>query len=134
MPLTQLVQRNRGLLVELYRDPHDVDRIRWGHVSGPQRAAAIHFSGLPRGTGQGRQAYILLNEDDIPSCLDLFFEAGYIHKVRGLGSPVRVRDGVPSQVGNVDPDSRRHRLTGGRGPVGRRGCGVERSGHRDVAR
>ena len=25
VPLTQLVQRNRGLLVERYRDPHDVD-------------------------------------------------------------------------------------------------------------
>ena len=35
LSLTQLVQRNRGLLVELYRDPHDVDGIRWGHVAGP---------------------------------------------------------------------------------------------------
>ena len=35
MPLTQLVQRNRGLLVELYRDPRHVDGICGGHVAGP---------------------------------------------------------------------------------------------------
>ena len=70
----------------------------------------------------------------MPSCPDPFFEAGYLHKVRGLRCPVRVRDGVASQVGDVDPDSRRHTLAGGRVPVGHRGSGVERCGHRDVAR
>ena len=51
VPLTQLVQRNCGLLVELYRNPHDIDGICWGHVTGPQRVAVIHFGGLPGGTG-----------------------------------------------------------------------------------
>ena len=54
--------------------------------------------------------------------------------MRGLECLVRVHEGVASQVGDVDPDTRRHRLAGGRGPVGRRGRGVDRLGYRDLAR
>ena len=67
MPLAQLVQRNGGLLVEWYWDPHDVDGICWGHVSCPQRAAIVYFGGLSGGGGQGCQPHILFQEDDIPA-------------------------------------------------------------------
>ena len=51
-----------------------------------------------------------------------------------MGRPVRVCHGVALQVDKVDPDSRRHWLAGGRGPISYCGSGVERSGHRGIAR
>ena len=80
MPLAQLVQRNGGLLMEWHWDSYYVDGIRRGHIPRPQRAAIVYFGGLAGGGGQGRQPYILFREDDIPSCPDLLFEAGNLHK------------------------------------------------------
>ena len=41
--------------------------------------------GCPGALGRGAKTHVFLEEDDIPRCPDLFLEAGYLHKVRGVG-------------------------------------------------
>ena len=86
-----------------FREVDEIRGVRLGHGCPTENAVdQVYDRGklgvllLPGGAGQGRQSHILFQEDDISSRPDLLLEAGYLHKVRGLGHPVRVREGVAS--------------------------------------
>ena len=133
VPLTELVKGNRCLLVEVDRNPDGVDGLCRGYILRSQCSAVIDLGGLSRCAGQRRQPHIFLQNDDILCNPDLPLKAGNFHQVERVGCPVKVLCGVALQMEDVDTHSRWHRLARGRGPISRRGRGIQRCCHRGVA-